>query len=143
MAPGSSVERGTDEETATMMRAPFDALALMAEVVCRPSGHVPILRRGQGIRIVRITEGEAEHYGGAENATAPYDPPVAEGALGSDQATAYGDSHCLCPGIDVEFGEEVANMRLDRSRADAKGNPDFLVGVSVSQQAQDIQFAGG
>jgi hypothetical protein len=43
----------------------------------------------------------------------------------------------------TELGEQVSDMCLCCARADKKGVADLFVGAITSQQAQQLQFAGG
>ena len=51
---------------------------------------------------------------------------------------------CRCSTrLEVEFGEDVTNMVLDRALAHREKAPNGAVGVSLDEQVKDLQLAEG
>src|SRR5213076_2843230 len=71
--------------------------------------------------------------------------PRLRGALealsGGDDAVADGVADEVDYGVQAEFGHQVHAVRLDRLETDAESGGDFLVGLALREQLQDLAFA--
>jgi hypothetical protein len=56
---------------------------------------------------------------------------------------SYGEGRRLASALQIELGEYVADMMLNRLRRDEEPRRDLTVGQTFAKQGEDLAFAGG